>query len=74
MWEQKAACEVEGPSVHPSTQQGYTHLVSPMFILNGSISARISSLNTDALPSDLGVIASGSWVVMLATITVAAHL
>ena len=52
----------------------YTHLVSPTFILNGSISAGISSLDTDASPSDLDVMAPGFWTVRLATIAVAACL
>ena len=35
--------------------------MSPIFILKGSISAGISSLDPDAPPVGLGVIASDSW-------------
>ena len=49
-WAQIAACEVDGPSLQPSTWHWYTHLAPPSWILRGCMSAGMS-------PSGAGVAA-----------------
>ena len=49
-WAQIAACEVDGPSLQPSTQHWYTCFVPPICILRGCIWASMS-------PSGAGVAA-----------------